>query len=166
MKKLSSYLCIIGDLMARWTSDRWVSTLHRVIALPGQPARKSLAFFHNPDWDAEIAPLDGSGSYETVLSGQYLMSKFKSTSKWNNQIKFYDLHNFPLVQGQSFIWNLFEFQTSPKSQNTSNVEPVCRSASQDLLSLKNYFAILLGALCESHSVIHKRIKYICLLSVA
>ena len=81
VKKLSSYLCIIGDLMARWTSDRWVSTLHRVIALPGQPARKSLAFFHNPDWDAEIAPLDGSGSYETVLSGQYLMSKFKSTSK-------------------------------------------------------------------------------------
>jgi isopenicillin N synthase-like dioxygenase len=67
--------------MARWTSDRWVSTLHRVIALPGQPDRKSLAFFHNPDWDAEIAPLDGSGSYETVISGQYLMSKFKSTSK-------------------------------------------------------------------------------------
>ena len=65
------------------------------------------------------------------------------------------------------IWNrIILFQISPKSQNTSNVEPVCRSASQDLLSLKNYFAILLGALCESHSVIHKRIKYICLLSVA
>ena len=99
------FISIIGDLMARWTSDRWVSTLHRVIALPGQPARKSLAFFHNPDWDAEIAPLDGSGSYETVLSGQYLMSKFKSTSKWKNQIKFYDLHNFPLVQ--SFLFGTY-----------------------------------------------------------
>lgn len=74
-----AFVINIGDLMARWTSDRWVSTLHRVVAKPNQPARKSLAFFHQPDWEAEIAPLDGSDTYPPVLSGPYLMGKFQST---------------------------------------------------------------------------------------
>jgi isopenicillin N synthase-like dioxygenase len=74
-----AFVINIGDLMARWTSDRWVSTLHRVAAKPGQPARQSLAFFHQPDWDARIVPLDGSDVYPPVLSGEYLMNKFKAT---------------------------------------------------------------------------------------
>lgn len=74
-----AFVINIGDLMARWTADRWVSTLHRVVAKPHQPARQSLAFFHQPNWDAVITPLDGSNKYEDVLSGPYLMEKFKST---------------------------------------------------------------------------------------
>lgn len=74
-----AYVINIGDLMARWTADRWVSTLHRVVAHPGQAQRQSLAYFHQPDWEAEIAPLDGSDAYPVVKSGPYLMSKFKST---------------------------------------------------------------------------------------
>jgi len=74
-----SFVINIGDLMARWTSDRWVSTLHRVVARPDQPARQSLAFFHQPDWDAEILPLDGSDRYPPVRSGPYLMAKFRAT---------------------------------------------------------------------------------------
>lgn len=69
----------IGDLMARWTADRWVSTLHRVVAHSGQPARQSLAFFHQPNWFAEIVPLDGSDAYPPVFSGPYLMDKFRAT---------------------------------------------------------------------------------------
>jgi len=65
--------------MARWTADRWVSTLHRVVARPGQPARQSLAFFHQPNWFAEIRPLDGSDAYPPVFSGPYLMEKFRAT---------------------------------------------------------------------------------------
>lgn len=75
-----AFVINIGDLMARWTADRWVSTLHRVVARPGQPDRLSLAFFHQPDWEAEIRPLDGSESYAPVRSGPYLMEKFRSTS--------------------------------------------------------------------------------------
>jgi len=71
-----TFVVNIGDLMARWTADRWVSTLHRVVAIPGQPARQSLAFFHQPDWEAEIAPLDGSDAYPPVRSGPYLRAKF------------------------------------------------------------------------------------------
>lgn len=26
-----AYIINVGDLMARWTNDRWVSTLHRVV---------------------------------------------------------------------------------------------------------------------------------------
>ncbi|MCW1950977.1 MAG: isopenicillin N synthase family oxygenase [Octadecabacter sp.] len=74
-----AFVINIGDLMARWTNDKWVSTLHRVVARPNQPARKSLAYFHQPDWDAEIAPLDGSSAYAPVKSGPYLMAKFQST---------------------------------------------------------------------------------------
>jgi isopenicillin N synthase-like dioxygenase len=74
-----AFVVNIGDLMQRWTADRWVSTLHRVTALPGQPARQSLAFFHQPDWMAEITPLDGSDRYPPVLSGPYLMGKFRAT---------------------------------------------------------------------------------------
>lgn len=74
-----AFVINIGDLMARWTADRWVSTLHRVVAKPGQPERQSLAFFHQPDWDAQIVPLDGSDAYPPVRSGPYLMDKFKAT---------------------------------------------------------------------------------------
>ncbi|MBI1416380.1 MAG: isopenicillin N synthase family oxygenase [Limimaricola sp.] len=75
-----AFVINIGDLMARWTADRWVSTLHRVAARPGQPARQSLAFFHQPDWEAEIVPLDGSDAYPPVLSGPYLMEKFRAAA--------------------------------------------------------------------------------------
>ncbi len=36
-----SFVVNIGELMARWTNDRWTSTLHRVqnpLSRPGQPS--------------------------------------------------------------------------------------------------------------------------------
>ena len=75
-----AFVVNIGDLMARWTADRWVSTLHRVVARPNEPDRISLAFFHQPDWEAIIEPLDGTMVYRPVRSGPYLMNKFRSTS--------------------------------------------------------------------------------------
>jgi isopenicillin N synthase-like dioxygenase len=48
--------------------------------------RQSFAFFHQPNWDAEIIPLDvclrpgEAPNYPPVLSGPYLMSKFKATT--------------------------------------------------------------------------------------
>ena len=84
-----AFIINIGDLMARWTNDRWVSTLHRVV-IPseedgGMKRRMSLAYFHQPNWSAEISCLPSclnpgeTPKYEPVLSGPYLMSKFKST---------------------------------------------------------------------------------------
>jgi isopenicillin N synthase-like dioxygenase len=85
-----AFVINIGDLMARWTNDRWVSTLHRVVnpAPPdgGLERRQSFAFFHQPNWHAEIKCLDSclrpgeTAKYDPVLSGPYLMSKFKATT--------------------------------------------------------------------------------------
>ncbi len=75
-----TFVINIGDLMARWTADRWVSTLHRVVAKPDQPKRLSLAYFYQPNWDAVIKPLDGSDAYPPIAFGDYLMGKFNAAS--------------------------------------------------------------------------------------
>jgi len=82
-----AFIINIGDLMARWTNDRWVSTLHRVVCPPnaGSTRRLSIAFFHQPNWRAEITCIPSclqSGEapkYPTVTSGAHLMEKFLST---------------------------------------------------------------------------------------
>jgi isopenicillin N synthase-like dioxygenase len=49
----------IGDLMSRWTNDRWPSTRHRVVAATDPTAtRASIATFHLPNVDTVIAPMD------------------------------------------------------------------------------------------------------------
>ena len=56
----NGFVVNIGDLMQRWTGDRWVSTLHRVVgARRRSPRRQSLVFFHNPRSDAVIETLGG-----------------------------------------------------------------------------------------------------------
>ena len=77
----------IGDLMARWTNDRWRSTLHRVVDPPDPAAaaarRQSMPYFQNANWSAEISCLPtclGPGEkprYEPVLAGPHLMAKFR-----------------------------------------------------------------------------------------
>jgi isopenicillin N synthase-like dioxygenase len=53
-----TFIINIGDLLARWTNDRWISTLHRVVNPDEGTAegsrRQSVIFFHNPNYDAEI----------------------------------------------------------------------------------------------------------------
>ncbi|MFZ1681768.1 MAG: 2OG-Fe(II) oxygenase family protein [Rhizobiaceae bacterium] len=81
-----AFVINLGDLMQRWTNDRWRSTLHRVVADGRAERRQSLAFFHQPNWFAEIACLDAClapgerPKHEPVLSGPYLMGKFRSTT--------------------------------------------------------------------------------------
>ena len=74
------FIINIGDLMELWTSNRWVSTLHRVVAKANQPRRLSMAFFHQPDWDAKIKPIFDETSEKSVKSGPYLMKKFLSAT--------------------------------------------------------------------------------------
>lgn len=56
------FVCNVGDALARWTNDRWLSTLHRVGNPPAGAAktdRISLVFFHMPDHDARIDCIPG-----------------------------------------------------------------------------------------------------------
>ena len=48
----NTFIINIGDMMARWTNDRWVSTLHRVttpnkIERTLTEKRQSIAYFQN-----------------------------------------------------------------------------------------------------------------------
>lgn len=75
-----SFVCNIGDLMMRWTNDRWLSNLHRVVNPPAEHAgtqRLSIAFFHNPNFDAEIRCIDPDGvaKYPPVVFGDYYLDK-------------------------------------------------------------------------------------------
>lgn len=84
-----SLIINLGDAMARWTNDRWRSTLHRVMTPPAAVAaasrRQSIAFFHNANWDAVIECIPSclatgeAPRYAAVTAGEHLMSKFRST---------------------------------------------------------------------------------------
>jgi len=66
----------IGDLMQRWTGDRWISTLHRVVGSEdASPRRQSLVFFHNPRTDALIQTLGDGTRYEPVRAGEYILAR-------------------------------------------------------------------------------------------
>jgi isopenicillin N synthase-like dioxygenase len=81
-----TFVCNIGDLMQRWTNDRWISTMHRVVNPPREAARGnrrlSIPFFFQPNYDAVIECLpgccgpDNPPRYETVTSGQHRLTKF------------------------------------------------------------------------------------------
>ena len=75
----------IGDLMMRWTNDRWISTLHRVANPPladglNRP-RLSIAFFNHPNYDVMIECLApaGQAKYPPVRSGDYRDLKYAKT---------------------------------------------------------------------------------------
>jgi isopenicillin N synthase-like dioxygenase len=71
-----AFVVNIGDLMQRWTGDRWVSTLHRVVARgDDSPRRQSLVFFHNPRADAVIETLGEGTRYEPMTAGEYVLSR-------------------------------------------------------------------------------------------
>ncbi len=86
-----SFVVNIGDMLARWTNDRWVSTLHRVVNPPadctGETRRQSVVFFQNPNYDALVACLPGCTDashppkYAPTTSGGHLREKFVATQQ-------------------------------------------------------------------------------------
>ena len=78
-----AFVVNIGDLMARWTNDRWRSTPHRVVD-PAEPAaaaarRQSMPYFQNANWSAEISRQEPGEKprYAPVLAGPHLMAKVR-----------------------------------------------------------------------------------------
>jgi isopenicillin N synthase-like dioxygenase len=74
-----TFVVNVGDLMARWTNDRFVSTPHRVVNSSGR-ARYSMGVFFDPSFDTVIDPRDlrpdGAVLYPPVACGEYIVSRF------------------------------------------------------------------------------------------
>jgi isopenicillin N synthase-like dioxygenase len=75
----------LGDLLARWTNDRWMSTMHRVVPPTDTTGRlvrrRSAAFFHDGNADALISTLtvcigpDSPRRHDDVTVGEHLAQK-------------------------------------------------------------------------------------------
>jgi len=97
----------LGDLMQRWTNDRWRSTLHRVIAVADDDGskrngdvpeifesarRQSIAFFVNMNGNATIVPFDSCvdsehpSQYDAIKASDYLIQRH-AQSMGNNKAK-------------------------------------------------------------------------------
>ena len=79
-----SFVCNIADAVTRWTNDRYVSTLHRVVNPPREAARQdriSLVFFHMPNHDAVIRCIPGCagdggvGKYPPITFTEHYLGK-------------------------------------------------------------------------------------------
>ncbi|WP_089161487.1 isopenicillin N synthase family dioxygenase [Caballeronia sordidicola] len=73
----------VGDLLARWSNDRFRSTLHRVINRSGKE-RYSIASFYDPTYAAEVEPrdlgLDGvQPLYDAVAAGDYVLGRINDS---------------------------------------------------------------------------------------
>lgn len=76
-----AFIVNIADCLMRWTNDIYVSTPHRVLVPKNQ--RRSLAFFLDPNPDALIQALPGTGvaKYPPVTGAAYLKMRLDATYK-------------------------------------------------------------------------------------
>ncbi|MCY4663283.1 MAG: hypothetical protein OXC00_01310 [Acidimicrobiaceae bacterium] len=86
---VGSFVVNLGDLMAAWTNDRWVSTQHRVVVPEGVAGdRISVAFFHQPAYDALIECIptctspDDPPHHEPVTSGEWIRLMIAKTTTY------------------------------------------------------------------------------------
>ena len=76
-------VCNIGDLLQRWSNDRFVSTVHRVINRSGRE-RFSIPVFFDPHTDTIIDPVDlgvsqAESHHAPVRAGEHIMGRNKKS---------------------------------------------------------------------------------------
>ena len=92
-----SFVVNIGDAMMRWTNDHWISTQHRVVNPPVDPARparrQSIAYFHNLPRDTVIEclpPFRETGippKYPPITYGEYAERRYRQAHGDDKQLK-------------------------------------------------------------------------------
>lgn len=81
-----AFVVNIGDMMQRWTNDRWPSTVHRVINPFSDRDRWSIAYFFDLDAESRIEPLpsctraDRPARYGPITAGEHLIEMYRKTT--------------------------------------------------------------------------------------
>lgn len=81
----------VGDLLERWSNDRFASTPHRVINRSGK-TRFSIATFYDPDFSAVIDPRDlgtppAERHYEPIRAGDHILQRFDQSFGYRKSLK-------------------------------------------------------------------------------
>ncbi len=77
----------VGDLLARWTNDRFASTPHRVVNASGKE-RFSLVAAVDPNFETDMSPVVAKGDtakHEPISCGDYLIWRFGKAFKYRNK---------------------------------------------------------------------------------
>jgi isopenicillin N synthase-like dioxygenase len=85
-----SFVINIGDLMQRWTNDKFLSNMHRVANPPpdavGSTQRLSIVFFHNANFDSLVECIpscmeDVPAKYPPILAGEHRLEKYRRANR-------------------------------------------------------------------------------------
>jgi isopenicillin N synthase-like dioxygenase len=84
-----AFIINIGDMMERWTNDRWVSNLHRVANPPVDKnvgsRRQSLICFFHPNYDAIVECIPScrgiaAAKYPPITAREHLLEKIRQVT--------------------------------------------------------------------------------------
>jgi len=80
----------VGDLLGRWTNDRYASTPHRVINASGRE-RFSIATFYDPDFKAVVDPRQlgvaaAESRYEPTTSGAHILGRIERSFGYRKSV--------------------------------------------------------------------------------
>lgn len=78
----------VGDLLARWTNSRFMSTAHRVVNR-SRKTRHSLGLFYDPNFETVVDPSDICGPdetprFEATACGDYILSRLNAAFSYRN----------------------------------------------------------------------------------
>jgi isopenicillin N synthase-like dioxygenase len=85
-----TFVINVGDLLARWTNDRFSSTPHRVINRSGRE-RFSIATFYDPDFATLVDPRDFGAAdiesrYAPVRAGEHILRRFDESFGYRKKL--------------------------------------------------------------------------------